>query len=65
MSEIDLEKEDIERAWKAGFKHALDWYGTYHDGVQTIGCNETPIKEAKPCGGQMRFDLEKIRAGRR
>ena len=52
---------DLEQAWQAGFKHALNWYGIWKDGVQRIGCQETPIKEATPMKGQMEFDIEIIK----
>ena len=55
--------EKLERAWQAGFDHALDWYGIWKDGVQVIGCMENPISEATPQAGKMRADLGRIERG--
>lgn len=65
---IDVQTEEVsrlrrdrrayaERCWEAGFHHALYWYGIWKDGVQTIGCRPTPIKDAMPQEGQCEYDL--------
>lgn len=52
--------DQLEKAWNAGFKHALNWYGIWKDGTQTIGCKNTPIKDATPMLGQMEHDIYNI-----
>jgi len=39
------DKPDPEESYKAGYKQALDHYGIWKDGIQVIGCLETPVKE--------------------
>lgn len=42
----EKEKRIFEIARKIGYKDCLDDYGIWKDGIQTIGCLQTPIKEA-------------------
>ncbi len=41
-------REEREEIYDLGYRRALDTYGIWKDGVQRIGCFETPIKECKP-----------------
>jgi len=60
--EQERERHDnlLVAAWDAGFKHCLNWYGIWKNGVQTIGCRETPIKEATPMEYQCEMDITAI-----
>ena len=54
------ERQRLSDAWDAGFHHALAWYGSWKDGVQYIGCQNTPIKDATPCVATRKADIELI-----
>lgn len=36
---------DADEAWRDGYIQAIKDFGIWKDGVQRIGCLETPIKE--------------------
>jgi hypothetical protein len=37
--------ESFGQGFDAGFEYALDAFGIWKEGIQTIGCLDTPIKE--------------------
>jgi len=62
VAAVAAERKLQEKAWSAGFRHCLEWYGIWKDGEQVIGCKGTPIRKCGPYAGQMKIDLGVIRA---
>ena len=43
---VETKSTDEAIAFVIGYRAALRCYGIWHDGVQQIGCTNTPIKDA-------------------
>lgn len=55
-----IEAAVMNEAYLAGYRNALEDFGIWKDGVQRVGCLETPIKEAyEKKRAQMEKEIER------